>query len=118
MHAGNLLINLPPRQDAEREDILLAGASPRLTRILSWGQASPPGFWYGQDQDEWALRVAGRARQRFDDPEESRELAPGDHVLIPARHRHRGDWTDPARVCVWLARFLVPGQAQPPCSSS
>jgi cupin 2 domain-containing protein len=32
-------------------------------------------------------------------------LMPGDFLAIPARRRHRVDWTDPDRPTVWLAIF-------------
>jgi cupin 2 domain-containing protein len=47
--------------------------------------------------------LAGAARLRFESEGESRALAPGDWVRIPAHARHRVDWTDPARPTVWLA---------------
>lgn len=119
MPASTLFDASTARQDAEREDLLLTGTGLRLVRILSWGQASPPGFWYEQDEDEWVLLASGRARLSLKDPEEHLELGPGDHLLIPARRRHRVDWTDPEQTCVWLALYLAPGSAQPPpCASS
>ncbi len=30
-------------------------------------------------------------------------MRPGDYVLIPARKRHRVEWTDPGQKTVWLA---------------
>ena len=34
----------------------------RIERIVSRGQASPPGFWYDQETDEWVLLVSGARR--------------------------------------------------------
>ncbi|MBI2381828.1 MAG: cupin domain-containing protein [Gammaproteobacteria bacterium] len=119
MRPGNLFQDLGPRQDTEREDPLLTGTGLRLMRILSWGQASPPGFYYDQAEDEWVLLAQGRARLRFLEPEECLELGPGDQVWLPAHRQHRVDWTDPQQACVWLALYLAPGSAQPPpCASS
>ena len=46
MRRGNLLGGLPPRQAEEQVDRLIDGATVRIERIVSTGQASPPGFWY------------------------------------------------------------------------
>ena len=46
----------------------------RIERIVSLGQASPPGFWYDQAEGEWVLVLAGAARLRFADEPEARLL--------------------------------------------
>jgi cupin 2 domain-containing protein len=74
----------------------------RLERIVSRGHASPPGFWYDQETDEWVLLVKGGARLRFDNGREI-DLKPGDHLLIPRHVCHRVEWTDPEKETVWLA---------------
>lgn len=79
----------------------------RIERIVSTGQASPPGFWYDQAEDEWVLLVSGAARLELEGEGEI-ALAPGDHVLLPAHRRHRVAWTDPDRTTVWLAVFVKP----------
>ena len=53
MTAGNLLAELPVVPEAaERLEILLAQPGLRIERIVSSGQASPPGFWYDQPETE------------------------------------------------------------------
>ena len=81
---------------------LARGRGVRIERIVSSGQASPPGFWYEQAWDEWVLVLAGRALLAFDDGERC-ELGAGDCVAIAAHRRHRVEWTDPAAPTVWLA---------------
>lgn len=100
---GNLLADLPSPSAEEKVTALLSEAKLRIERIVSTGQASPPGFWYDQDRPEWVLVVAGAAVLRFEDESEPRRLAVGDYLLIPAHCRHRVDWTDPAVATVWLA---------------
>ncbi len=90
---------------AERVDALLTRPGLRIERIVSWGQASPPGFWYDQAEAEWVLVLAGAARLRFEDETEARLSVPAIGVDIAPHRRHRVDWTDPAAPTVWLAVF-------------
>jgi cupin 2 domain-containing protein len=101
----NLLRDLPDARDGEVTQTLLEAPGLRIQRIVSWGQASPPGFWYDQPEAEWVLLLAGAARLRFAVEAEDRLLAPGDHVTIAPHRRHRVAWTDPATPTVWLALF-------------
>ena len=105
----NLLFPLPDARFGEAVTALLARPGLRIERIVSQGQASPPGFWYDQEEGEWVLLLAGAARLRFADEAEPRLLAPGDWVDIAPHRRHRVDWTDPARATVWLAVFYRAG---------
>ena len=101
----NLLADLPTAQTAEAIEILLRRPGMRIERIVSQGQASPPGFWYDQAEGEWLVVLAGAARLRFADEAEARLLLPGDCLDIAAHCRHRVEWTDPAAATVWLAVF-------------
>jgi len=83
-------------------DLLSAGGL-RIERIVSTGQASPPGFWYDQDRDEWVVVLAGEAGLRFADEIEVRPLKAGDFLLISAHRRHRVEWTDTTQPTIWLA---------------
>jgi cupin 2 domain-containing protein len=102
---GNLLRDLPNAGAGEVIEQIVAAPGVRIERIVSFGQASPPGFWYDQPQAEWVLLLAGAARLRFEDEPEPRPLGAGDWVAIAARRRHRVEWTDPATPTVWLAVF-------------
>lgn len=101
----NLLRSLPDASAAECVDVLMTRPGLRFERIVSFGQASPLGFWYDQSESEWVLLLAGAARLRFADENEARLLGPGDWLEIPPHRRHRVDWTDPATPTVWLAVF-------------
>jgi cupin 2 domain-containing protein len=83
--------------------VLLEAPGFRLERIVSMGHATPAGRWYDQDRAEWVLLLRGGAGLRFEDDAAPLTLRPGDHVLIPARRRHRVEWTDAAEPTVWLA---------------
>lgn len=101
---GNLFAQLPGATLAEEQvDPLLVSNGLRLERIVSRGQASPPGFWYDQAEAEWVVLLRGAAGLRFEDEDEVRTLKPGDWLLIDARRRHRVEWTDAAGPTVWLA---------------
>ena len=101
--AGNLLRDLPDSRAGEVTDALCEAPGLRIERIVSHGQASPPGFWYDQAEAEWVLLLAGAARLRFADEPEEHVLSPGDWLHIAAHRRHRVEWTDPARPTIWLA---------------
>jgi cupin 2 domain-containing protein len=103
--SGNLLRDLPDARAGEVTDGLLTAPGLRIERIVSHGQASPPGFWYDQAQAEWVLLLKGAARLRFADEPSEHVLGPGDWLHIAAHRRHRVEWTDPAEATVWLAVF-------------
>jgi len=100
---ANLFDHLPRSLAEERFDVLVESGSVRLERIVSTGQATPPGQWQAEPGHEWVVVLRGSAGVRFDGEPEVRVLRPGDHLLIPARRRHRVEWTDPDEPTVWLA---------------
>ena len=62
---GNLFADVPLHADNEALDKLLAGGRFRLERIVSTGQATAPGEWYDQEDDEWVVLLKiGRASCR------------------------------------------------------
>lgn len=99
----NLFSDLAFPLDDEQVDTLLARPGLRIERIVSSGQASPQGFWYDQPQDEWVVVLAGAARLRLEGAPDALMMRAGDHVFLPARLRHRVDWTDPDQPTIWLA---------------
>jgi len=101
----NLLAPLPKASADEAAETVLSRPGIRIERIVAWGQASPTGFWYDQDEGEWVLLLSGAARLRFADEADARPLAAGDCLDIAPHRRHRIDWTDPATPTVWLAVF-------------
>jgi cupin 2 domain-containing protein len=99
----NLFDDLPKATGQEALLDLLKRPGVRIERIVSTGQASPPGFWYDQAHCEWVAVLAGEAKLRFEDEPAARTLRPGNFVDIPAHRRHRVDWTHPTEPTVWLA---------------
>jgi cupin 2 domain-containing protein len=60
--SSNLFTNLPSTSPTELFTTLLHAGKVRIERIVSYGQASPEGFWYDQDQDEWVIVLQGAAK--------------------------------------------------------
>ncbi|MDN0083217.1 cupin domain-containing protein [Crenobacter sp. SG2305] len=105
MHLHNLFAHLEAHTGQEQLDTLLSRPGLKIERIVSTGQASPPGFWYEQEQGEWLVLLAGEAKLVFEDEASPRDLLPGDFVDIPPKCRHRVEWTDPEVATVWLAVY-------------
>jgi cupin 2 domain-containing protein len=103
----NLLRDLPAQLDAEQFTTLFNRPGACIERIVSTGQATPPGEWLAQPHDEWVLLVRGAAGLLIEGDAEIR-LVPGDHLLIPANTRHRVAWTDPDGPTIWLAVHFGP----------
>lgn len=98
----NLFDGIDATSLTERFDMLLQRGGLRVERIVSTGQATPDGQWYDQPQDEWVIVIEGSASLLIEGEPEM-ELRRGDHVLLPARCRHRVTRTDPDQPTVWLA---------------
>ena len=101
--SGNLFKGIPADLPEELFTVLAENEKVRVERIISNGHASPEGFWYDQEQDEWVLLVSGSAVLTVGD--ERIELHSGDHLLIPAHQRHRVESTSKTEKTVWLAVF-------------
>jgi len=98
-----LLADLPASLPEELVSVLLATPHVRIERIVSTGQASPAGFWYDQDENEWVIVIEGSAAVQFAGDSEPVVLQRGSYLNIPAHKRHRVAWTDPNQKTVWLA---------------
>ena len=103
IRSGNLLANIPAALAHEQVDALLSGPGVRIERIVSTGQVSPENFWYDQPQDEWVCVIAGAAGVLIEGEAEPCVLSAGDWLELPARVRHRVEWTDAETPTVWLA---------------
>ena len=113
---ANLLRDLPDARGGEDHgDRCSTAPGMRIERIVSLGQASPPGFWYDQDEAEWVLLLAGAARLRFADESEDRVLGPGDFCAYRAAPAAPGRMDRPRRADR-LARDLSRRLRQPPAA--
>ena len=100
---GNLFEGIPAQLPEELTETLLQSSHVRIERIVSHGHASPPDYWYDQEQHELVFVLQGAARLRLNT--ELVELNAGDWLNIPAHQNHRVEWTAPDQPTIWLAIF-------------
>ena len=103
MKPNNLFSQIPDARVAEVVEEILRTSQFKLERIVSGGQATPPGEWYDQNTNEWVILLRGSAVLLFDGEADKVVLRPGDYIHIPARQRHRVERTDPEEKTIWLA---------------
>jgi cupin 2 domain-containing protein len=96
----NIFNDLPQNLPKEVVQSLIRAADVRTERIISHCHASPEDFWYDQLQSEWVIVLQGAARLQFEDG--MVDMRVGDFINIPAREKHRVDWTTPDEPTVWL----------------
>ncbi len=103
IETGNFFANVAT--DLHDEEITKLAQLPGalIERIVSTGQASPPGFWYDQAWTEWIVLLSGSAGLLIEGEDVPRVLRPGDYVEIQPRVRHRVEWTDAGQPTLWLA---------------
>lgn len=107
-HPKGNLVGLPANPpDEEIFEELYRTSSFRVERIVSTGQASPPDFWYDQEEVEWVALLQGEAVLEFEDGS-AETLRSGDWVFLPAHTRHRVASTSMEPPCIWLALFGLP----------
>jgi len=99
----NLFHPLPDTKTEEVIETLLENEHCRIERIVSEGQATPPGEWFDQETDEWVILLQGSAGLVFEGSQEASVMRPGDYLFIHARRKHRVEWTDKTQKTIWLA---------------
>ena len=99
----NIFTDIPDRLTGELVEVVCKSKNVRIERIVSRGHASPPGFWYDQDTDEYVVLLKGSAGLAIADRENMIEMKPGDSLNIPAGVKHRVEWTDAREDTVWVA---------------
>jgi cupin 2 domain-containing protein len=102
MKPENIFAGIPDSLEKELFERLAGSGQVSIQRIISRGHASPASGWYDQDTSEWVIVLRGEAQLSFDD-QTSIHLREGDYLNLPARRKHRVDWTAPDRETVWLA---------------
>jgi len=100
---GSLFEGIPTELPEELFETICSSTVVKIERIISKGHASPEGFWYDQDLNEFVLIVQGNAGLRIEGEKEIVILNPGDYVKIGAHVKHRVEWTDSSCETIWLA---------------
>ncbi|MDA0661143.1 MAG: cupin domain-containing protein [Planctomycetota bacterium] len=100
---NSLLQDLPTDLTEEVIEVLVESGQVRIERIVSYGHCSPEGYWYDQPCAEWVTVVKGAGRLLLEGDPTPIEMRSGDYLLIPARKRHRVEWTTELEPTVWLA---------------
>jgi cupin 2 domain-containing protein len=97
------LFSIPDRHDGgELFTPLVEAAGFCVERVVSWGDVTPEGSWYDQDQDEWVIVLQGEGVVE-DSHGTQTVLAAGDSLFLPAHLRHRVVRTSRTPPCIWLA---------------
>jgi len=100
---GSLFKDIPEELPEELFEPLCSTDKVKIERIVSKGHASPEGFWYDQDWNEFVLVVQGSAGLQIEDQDEIVTLKAGDYLNIGSHVRHRVEWTDSSCETIWLA---------------
>jgi len=100
---NSLFADIPDNLPQELLETICSGNNVSIERIISRGHSSPPNFWYDQKKNEFVLVLQGKAGLSLEGEKEVLVLTPGDYLNIPARKKHRVEWTDPRQDTVWLA---------------
>lgn len=103
MDVKNIFAPGPAFGAGEASEVLLDHGAARIERIVSHSHASPPGFWYDQDGDEWVVVLCGDATLEFEGGDLV-ALKSGDYLTIPRGVKHRVRETAPETL--WLAVHL------------
>ena len=99
----SLFESIPSELLEELFDTISSTDDVKIERIVSRGHASPEGFWYDQEKDEFVLVVKGSAGLKLENKDTIVILKAGDYFNIDAHVKHRVEWTDSTCETIWLA---------------
>jgi cupin 2 domain-containing protein len=102
---GSLFKDIPPELPEEIFDTICATDSVKIERIVSRQHASPEGFWYDQDRNEFVLVVKGSAGLKLEGEDDLVVLKTGDYMNIGSHVKHRIEWTDASCDTIWLSVY-------------
>jgi cupin 2 domain-containing protein len=100
---GTLFQDIPVELPEENFDTICLSENVKIERIVSRGHASPEGFWYDQERNEFVLIVQGSAGLKLENERDIVVLRAGDYLNIGAHVKHRVEWTDPKCETIWFA---------------
>ena len=99
----SLFENIPAELPEEIFETICSTERVKIERIVSKGHASPEGFWYDQEQNEFVLVIQGSAGLKIEGEDDTVILKAGDYLNIRAHVKHRVEWTDSSCETIWLA---------------
>ena len=99
---GSLFDGIPDELPDELFETICSSECVKVERIVSKGHASPEGFWYDQEWNEFVLVVKGSAGLLIEGEADMVTLSAGDYINIPSHVRHRVEWTDASCKTIWL----------------
>lgn len=102
MTNGEVFKDLP--EDSVVEQLCQAKGF-RVERVVSYGDCSPEGRWYDLDCDAWVVMIRGGVTLQLDEPEETKYVATGDWIFLPAHRRHRVESSSKEPPAIWLAVY-------------
>ncbi len=97
----NIFSNIPNLVADELFKTLHESKNLKIERVVSDGHASPSGFWYDQDQNEFVIVLEGKATIEYKDGP-AFEMSKGDYIIIHAHQLHRVVSTSQERKTIWL----------------
>lgn len=100
---ASLLEYIPVDLPEELFETICSTDCVKIERIVSKGHASPEGFWYDQDRNEFVLVMKGSAGLKIEGKDDIVVLKVGDYLNIGSHVRHRIEWTDSSCETIWLA---------------
>ena len=99
----SLFESIPSELPEELFDTISSTEDIKIERIVSRGHASPEGFWYDQEKNEFVLVLRGSAGLKLENEDDIIVLKAGDYINIEAHVKHRVEWTDSTCETIWLA---------------
>ena len=99
----SLFESIPGELPEELFDTISSTDDVKIERIVSRGHASPGGFWYDQEKNEFVLVLRGSAGLKLENEDDIIVLKAGDYINIEAHVKHRVEWTDSTCETIWLA---------------
>jgi cupin 2 domain-containing protein len=103
VETGSLFRTIPRDLPEELFETICSADTVAIERIVSRQHASPEGFWYDQDQNEFVFIVQGSAGLKLEGEDDMVVLEAGDYLNIGCHVKHRVEWTDPSCDTIWLA---------------
>ncbi|MFA5404287.1 MAG: cupin domain-containing protein [Ignavibacteria bacterium] len=73
-----------------------------IEKIVSSGQSTNENEWLEEDSNEFVILLQGESELKFETGEKI-VLKKGDYLLIPAKTKHRVNYTSLNPQCIWLA---------------